>query len=91
MVLRALEASRSSVAARKNDIRPLTVSCLTQSNRAGITICPYLTVIAQGYDRCAELSNKQLSIEAKTEKLLEYLRELVILRHVLLIVTYFKP
>ena len=47
VVLRALEASRSSVAARKNDIRPLTVSCFTQCNRAGITICPYLTAIAK--------------------------------------------
>ena len=75
MVLRALEASRSSVAARKNDIRPLTVSCLTQCNRAGITICPYLTVIAQCYDGCAELRNKQLSIEAKTEIILGYLRD----------------
>ena len=75
MVLRVLEASRSSVAARKNDIRPLTVSCLTQCNRAGITICPYLTVIAQGYHRCAKLRNKQLSIEAKTDILLGYLRD----------------
>ena len=74
MVLRALEASRSSVAARKN-IRPLTVSCLTQCNRAGITICPYLTAIAQGSDRCAELRNKQLSIEEKTDILLGYLRD----------------
>ena len=57
---------KKSVAARKNDIRPLTVFYLTQGNTAGITICPYPTAIAEDYDRYAELLNKQLSIEAKT-------------------------
>ena len=60
---------------RKKERNQTSYSLLTQCNRAGITICRYLTVIAQGYDRCAELRNKQLSIEAKTDILLGYLRD----------------
>ena len=58
MVFRALEASRSSVVAKKNDTKTLTVFCLTQGNTAGITICPYLTTIAQDYCPCRVLAQR---------------------------------